>query len=316
MTENQPIEQWRKKPVVIQAVQYTGENDGDIMNFAGVSCSGHRPDGLHLTTLEGELHVSKGDFVIKGVKGEFYPCKPDIFESTYEPASQPSPPTGKPLRAEVMEAIEWVQEVVRIENWNHPLLREKINFVYSEILRLSSADREQPVLPEQNDRREPLRGMVVAKLKAERDSLQRELDGLKEPMSCRHLKANLQPTDGPADACIVCAEIQHLKDERQELQREKAELRAAVDELRQGLDWCINTAYNDKEGTFEKDVLEKLREMRAEVPSLSTLLKPYVDCIEELLKDHKKFCITDDCTMVKRARSLLAAHRKTEAKEK
>lgn len=75
---------YRKKPVVIEAIQYTGENDGEIMNFVGVTASGHRPDGIHINTLEGDMHCSPGDFVIKGVKGEFYPCKPDIFAATYE----------------------------------------------------------------------------------------------------------------------------------------------------------------------------------------------------------------------------------------
>ena len=51
------------------------------------------PDGtldLHIETLEGTLHVSPDDWVIRGVQGEFYPCKPDIFEQTYEPA-EPHP---------------------------------------------------------------------------------------------------------------------------------------------------------------------------------------------------------------------------------
>ena len=73
---------YQKKPV--EAVQYTGQNDYEIQEFVGVTCSGHRPDGLHIMTLEGDMHASPGDFIIKGVKGEFYPCKPDIFAATYE----------------------------------------------------------------------------------------------------------------------------------------------------------------------------------------------------------------------------------------
>ena len=74
---------YRKKPVVIEAVQFTGDNFPEMELFipVGVYCD----DGtFDIGTLEGELHVSIGDWVIKGVNGEFYPCKPDIFEKTYE----------------------------------------------------------------------------------------------------------------------------------------------------------------------------------------------------------------------------------------
>lgn len=78
---------FRKKPVVIEAIQWTGGNWVEISNFVGGS--GVFVDGnLHLTTLENKnntFEASIGDWIIKGVKGEFYPCKPDIFEATYEP---------------------------------------------------------------------------------------------------------------------------------------------------------------------------------------------------------------------------------------
>lgn len=76
---------YRKKPVVIEAEQFF-EGGGMPLPFAaeGVCCLG--PDGWYVQTLEGPLHISDGDYIIKGVKGEFYPCKPDIFEATYEPA--------------------------------------------------------------------------------------------------------------------------------------------------------------------------------------------------------------------------------------
>jgi hypothetical protein len=83
------MSKYRKKPVVIEAIQYTGNNQNEILNFAKKSAIWHYASGiLSIYTLEnfqGEsLVVSKGDWVIKGVKGEFYPCKPDIFEQTYE----------------------------------------------------------------------------------------------------------------------------------------------------------------------------------------------------------------------------------------
>lgn len=87
---------YRKKPVVIEAVQLLWENWGEICDFAGVGNlsdgkpEGFNPDkdpnkiGLHIPTIEGVLTASEGDWIIKGVKGELYPCKPDIFQATYE----------------------------------------------------------------------------------------------------------------------------------------------------------------------------------------------------------------------------------------
>lgn len=84
------IKTFIKKPVEIQAVQWTGDNDDVIRNFVGDSCDiirvrtpGVKPD-LIIHTLEGDHHALVGDWIICGVKGEFYPCKPDIFEQTYE----------------------------------------------------------------------------------------------------------------------------------------------------------------------------------------------------------------------------------------
>ena len=81
---------YRKKPVVIDAWQYTPDSCADLCRMLGVP---HRdsdePCGtgpLPIQTLEGTMLASPGDYVIRGVKGEFYPCKPDIFVATYEPA--------------------------------------------------------------------------------------------------------------------------------------------------------------------------------------------------------------------------------------
>ena len=94
--------QFRKKPVVIEAVLWNGRDDdsgiGEMFRFLGELP--HAPDDLHvhsglgytpadgklaIPTLEGTITASPGDWIIKGVKGEFYPCKPDIFAATYEP---------------------------------------------------------------------------------------------------------------------------------------------------------------------------------------------------------------------------------------
>lgn len=82
---------FRKKPVVIEAVKWTPSENGSQLGgwsqpFA-IACKWLvSPVTLELfiPTLEGEMRANPGDWIIKGVKGEFYPCKPDIFEATYE----------------------------------------------------------------------------------------------------------------------------------------------------------------------------------------------------------------------------------------
>lgn len=74
---------FRKKPVVIEAHQLTWPSRFDLSAW----CNGEAPDNtsvILIKTLEGTMTAEMGDWVIKGVKGEFYPCKPDIFEATYE----------------------------------------------------------------------------------------------------------------------------------------------------------------------------------------------------------------------------------------
>lgn len=88
---------YRKKPVVIEARQFDGTYqcarsllawmlydcyDCSMWHYSEVD---NFCDELKITTLEGVHSAKKGDYIIKGVKGEFYPCKPDIFEMTYEP---------------------------------------------------------------------------------------------------------------------------------------------------------------------------------------------------------------------------------------
>ena len=80
---------FRKKPVVIEAVQFTGSNCIEILRFIGGPWTNpdlHDTDQPVIHTLEGQMTASAGDWIIKGVNGEFYPCKPDIFEKSYEPA--------------------------------------------------------------------------------------------------------------------------------------------------------------------------------------------------------------------------------------
>ncbi len=78
------VSQYRKKPVVIDAVQWDGGNRDEVFNFAGKFAEFGDSTGMIIKTLEGQHIASVGDYIIKGVNGEFYPCKPDIFEKTYD----------------------------------------------------------------------------------------------------------------------------------------------------------------------------------------------------------------------------------------
>ena len=78
------MKKYRKKPVVIEAVQYNLSNKNEIVEWSKGIIRKKLTSGLVCETLEGNMVISPFDFVIKGVNGEFYPCKPDIFEKTYE----------------------------------------------------------------------------------------------------------------------------------------------------------------------------------------------------------------------------------------
>ena len=89
---------FRKKPVEIEAVQFLGTkesaqqclefigelNEGLVNKIGFIKVSGNYEPIIEIKTLEGVMTASKGDWIIKDIKGEFYPCKPDIFEKTYE----------------------------------------------------------------------------------------------------------------------------------------------------------------------------------------------------------------------------------------
>lgn len=79
-------QKFKKKPVVIEAVQWTGKNQFEILSFCKTcyfTSHGIVKD-LYIDTLEGDMLANVDDYIIKGVAGEFYACKPDIFALTYE----------------------------------------------------------------------------------------------------------------------------------------------------------------------------------------------------------------------------------------
>ena len=77
---------FRKKPVVIEAMQYYGDSTELVLVFGQGNIKAVAQDCLEIATLEGRMHARLNDWIIRGVAGEFYPCKPDIFEATYEAA--------------------------------------------------------------------------------------------------------------------------------------------------------------------------------------------------------------------------------------
>ena len=95
---------FRKKPVVIEAMQFTEQcNRRELVRF--IACDFLVENGhIVIRTLEGDMRADLDDWIIKGVKGEFYPCKPDIFAATYEPVddarhalvTEPTPPPREP----------------------------------------------------------------------------------------------------------------------------------------------------------------------------------------------------------------------------
>jgi len=78
---------FRKKPIEVEAIRWHGENGEELREWVGSSFHSYqRNGGFVLTTLEGQMLANLGDVIIKGVAGEFYPCKPDIFKKTYDVA--------------------------------------------------------------------------------------------------------------------------------------------------------------------------------------------------------------------------------------
>jgi hypothetical protein len=134
---------YRKKPVVIDARLFDGTNAAEVAEWCGGYINAARdlddePQWIEIQMLEGVMRANEGDWVIRGVKGEFYPCKPDIFAATYEPAesgaSLPAPEPPEPWRKRAEEAeralgrsIELLLEVER------RLAQENWGFLYNDI---------------------------------------------------------------------------------------------------------------------------------------------------------------------------------------
>lgn len=113
---------FRKRPVEVEAFQVPVfdvlDPDGWIEEFRSIAiwCNGgldpNQPHGtLTIKTLEGAMLAEPGDWIIRGVKGEFYPCKPDIFEQTYKPADQRS------ALSQLLEVCKATRDLIPREEW-------------------------------------------------------------------------------------------------------------------------------------------------------------------------------------------------------
>lgn len=81
--EPEPLTKYCKRPVVIEAIKYNGENKVEIQEFVGKYLDSTETGQLKIHTLEGTMLANIGDYIIRGINGEYYPCKPDIFKKTY-----------------------------------------------------------------------------------------------------------------------------------------------------------------------------------------------------------------------------------------
>lgn len=105
---------YAKKPVVIEAMklEFTTDSQEQIIRWSNNTIKKGLDGGLIIATLEGNMTANTGDFIIKGVNGEFYPCKPDIFEKTYRKSEN----TGLNF-GQAIEALKTGEKVART-GWN------------------------------------------------------------------------------------------------------------------------------------------------------------------------------------------------------
>jgi len=109
---------YRKKPVVIEAIQWLGDNEYEVSQFAGDHLRhGESPDYLLINTLEGTMKADLGDWIIRGIQGEIYPCKPDIFEATYEPVGTPPADKRDELLRRAKEIMSFGMYADTMQQW-------------------------------------------------------------------------------------------------------------------------------------------------------------------------------------------------------
>ena len=115
---------YRKRPLAVEAIQFVEENFETVQKFCPYA-AGPFTDGeggrmyFEIPTLEGTLRASDGDYIIRGAAGEFYPCKPDIFEQTYDPVEDVS----------LSEVADFVSKWVVEKRLTFPQISERLEIV-------------------------------------------------------------------------------------------------------------------------------------------------------------------------------------------
>jgi hypothetical protein len=112
---------FRKKPVVIEAMQLTLDSAQRVRDFCGgiLFDQSPMPPCIAIRTLEGVMRADLGDWVIRGVKGEFYPCKPDVFAATYEPADVAPDCAGAVGRGDAKRIRQLENRLAEEIKWGH-----------------------------------------------------------------------------------------------------------------------------------------------------------------------------------------------------
>lgn len=152
-------DKFRKKPVVIEAFQLPAAGDSDAERFLAwadkvgfENWNSARDEGLDIETLEGVMRADPGDWVIKGVKGEFYPCKPDIFAATYEKADSPARYGFDDPAMNIAQKIMECRATAFVDDWPDVRLKAAIQCLVIEAMKwaapaagddLTAADYEE-----------------------------------------------------------------------------------------------------------------------------------------------------------------------------
>lgn len=140
-------DKFRKKPVVIEAFQLPAAGDNDTEPFLAwaekvgfENWNSARDEGLDIETFEGVMRADPGDWVIKGVKGEFYPCKPDIFAATYEPAdSSPRYEFDAPALGIAQKIMECLATAA-VDGWPDDRLKAAIQCLVIEAMKWAAPE--------------------------------------------------------------------------------------------------------------------------------------------------------------------------------
>ena len=148
-----------KKQEPVEFVQWTGDNEAEVLLFCNRqaymkqkpeqstirNCLSHHVRHLTIRTLEGEHFASVGDYIIKGIKGEFYPCKPDIFHATYDIEPEEAPLDEATYNTDPVKESEWISVDDQIPNkrWEWYLISSDCNMPHERLVTMAFLDSNE-----------------------------------------------------------------------------------------------------------------------------------------------------------------------------